>query len=204
MSGNEEVDYEEETGMAVEAPAAEEEVESKEEQPARGRGSNANKGKGHKGGNKGDVKTKGRGFERRNDEEDDRYGGRGGVFERLEQSNKSGPQQCECLFFHLVPSCTCGYLISICNYFHIAIEGWIIFVSNVHQEAQEDDIVDKFSDYGDVKNIHVNLDRRTGFVKGYALIEFEKKEEALDAIKGMNGQKLLDQTITVDWAFLKK
>jgi RNA-binding protein 8A len=85
-----------------------------------------------------------------------------------------------------------------------AIEGWIIFVTNVHQEAQEDDILDKFSDFGDVKNIHVNLDRRTGFVKGYALIEFEKKEEAQAAIKGMNGKDLLGQSVTVGWAFVKK
>lgn len=65
----------------------------------------------------------------------------------------------------------------------------------------QDDIFDSFSNHGEIKSLNLNLDRRTGMTKGYSLIQFAKFEEAEQAIKKMNGTKINERPLKVDWAF---
>merc|ERR1712087_578170 len=124
------------------------------------------------------AKPSGRKIKGRGGESDGRYAGKAGQFETLgEDDEATGPAR--------------------------SIEGWVIIVSGVHEEAQEDEVFEAFAEFGDIKNLHLNLDRRTGFVKGYAFIEYETKREADAAIKSMDGQVLLDQKLAVSWAFSK-
>ena len=84
-----------------------------------------------------------------------------------------------------------------------SVEGWVVFVTGVHEEAQEDDLLDAFSEHGKVKKVCINVDRQTGMAKGYALVEYDEQSEAQDAINTLHGTDVLGKAIGVHWAFVK-
>jgi RNA recognition motif-containing protein len=84
-----------------------------------------------------------------------------------------------------------------------SVEGWVVFVTNLHEEAQENDVTDAFSECGTVKLVKMNFDGKTGLGKGYALVEYEKQSEAQDVINKLHGTDYLGKTIGVHWAFVK-
>ncbi|KAJ2597691.1 hypothetical protein GGF39_002944 [Coemansia sp. RSA 1721] len=84
-----------------------------------------------------------------------------------------------------------------------SVEGWVLIATGIHEEAREEDLQDFFADYGKVRGLHLNLDRLTGYVKGYALIEYAAEKEALAAVQRASGKKLLGRPIVVDFAFVK-
>lgn len=78
---------------------------------------------------------------------------------------------------------------------------WPLFVTGIHEEAQEEDIMDVFSEFGETSGIHLNVDKRSGLLKGYAIIGYSTREEAELAIQGMNGKKVLGQSVHVTWCY---
>ena len=82
--------------------------------------------------------------------------------------------------------------------------GYVIAVTGLNEELQEEDIQDVFSEYGEIKNCVLNLDRRTGYLKGYALLEYATAEEAKKTIEEFNDSELNGKVVKVDWAFKKR
>ena len=67
----------------------------------------------------------------------------------------------------------------------ICIQGLID--QNKISDISEDDIKEYFKGYGSIDSIEIPRDHITQKPKGYAIIEFSKSREAVDAVSALNG-----------------
>lgn len=82
-----------------------------------------------------------------------------------------------------------------------SIEGYVICATNLHEEATEDDMHEIFSEDGPYRNLHLNLDRSSGYCKGYVLAEYSTYEEARSTILRLSGSVFMGRRLIVDFAF---
>ncbi|MDR0462999.1 MAG: RNA-binding protein [Pseudomonadales bacterium] len=73
-----------------------------------------------------------------------------------------------------------------------------IFVGNLAFKAMEQDLADFFGQYGEVAEVILLSDRRTGRSRGMAFVEFVTEDAAKEALEKANGATLLDREIRVD------
>ncbi|CAL8288673.1 ELAV-like protein 1a isoform X2 [Gadus morhua] len=64
-----------------------------------------------------------------------------------------------------------------------------LYISGLPRNMAQKDVEDMFTGYGHIINSRVLVDQATGLSRGVAFIRFDKRAEAENAIKDLNGQK---------------
>lgn len=75
-----------------------------------------------------------------------------------------------------------------------------IFVGNLSYQTRQDELEAAFAAYGAVERVSVVTDRDTGQPRGFAFIEMTNRNEASNAITGLNGVELNGRAMNVNEA----
>lgn len=75
-----------------------------------------------------------------------------------------------------------------------------IYVGNLDYGITDSDLRQTFSEFGEVSNANVIIDKFTGRSKGFGFIEMPNNSEALEAISSLNDSDLNGRTIKVNEA----
>lgn len=73
-----------------------------------------------------------------------------------------------------------------------------LYVGNINYNAQEIDLIDLFSKYGNVLDVKIVTDIDTLKSKGYGFIEMENKNDAEEAVSTLNDSIWMDRQIIVN------
>ncbi len=72
-----------------------------------------------------------------------------------------------------------------------------IYVGNLTNEIDKDDIKKAFEDFGKVSSVKMKKDQFSGETKGYGFVEMLATKEAETAIKELDGKELKGQILVV-------
>ena len=75
-----------------------------------------------------------------------------------------------------------------------------IYVGNLAEEVNEDDLKGVFEAFGQVESINILKDRFSGESKGFGFVEMSSKDEAQKAIEDADGMELKGKAIKVNEA----
>ncbi|MCO5565194.1 hypothetical protein L7F22_018867 [Adiantum nelumboides] len=73
-------------------------------------------------------------------------------------------------------------------------------VTNLGQDAEEDDLRMMFSRFGHVTRVYIGRDRETGEGKGYAFVSFTDRESADTARQKIDGRGYNNLIMSVNWS----
>jgi len=76
-----------------------------------------------------------------------------------------------------------------------------IFVGNLHVSATEAHLEQLFGAYAKVSSVKIIKDFETDTSRGYGFVEMDENEEAVKAIKNLNGSNVMDQVLEVSEAY---
>jgi len=79
-----------------------------------------------------------------------------------------------------------------------------IYISNLSFNIHDKDLIDFFSEYGEVSSAKVILDKATGRSRGFGFVEMPGDEAAKKAIAGLDGTHKDGRTIKVSEARQKE
>ncbi len=74
-----------------------------------------------------------------------------------------------------------------------------IFVSNLAYSLNTKDLISAFSNYGEITDAKIIVDRENGRSKGFGFVTFINEDQAKEALN-MNGKDLQGRTIRVNFA----
>lgn len=75
-----------------------------------------------------------------------------------------------------------------------------IYVGNIPFDVTDTDLRGVFQEYGEVKRVHLPMDRETGRMRGFGFVEMETEDQETAAIDELDGAEWLGRTLKVNKA----